>query len=110
VARSELGPDENGARIAVQVGDTVTVRLPEQRAAGFRWRRELDEPALALVSDRYETTSTLLGAPGMRILTFEVLRTGPARIRLVSRRGWRPAAPAEEEFDVDIDATPGPGG
>jgi predicted secreted protein len=110
MAPTELGPAGNGTRIAVEVGDTVTVRLPERRTAGFRWRREVDEAALALVSDRYEATSTLPGAPGIRVFTFQVLRAGASRIQLVSRRGWQPAAGEDEKYIVDVDVTPSPGG
>jgi predicted secreted protein len=101
MAAGELGPGDNGTQ-SVVVGDTVTVRLPERRTAGFRWQPEIDEEALSLVVDRYDADPSRPGAPGARVLAFQVLRSGPTQIRLVARRHWRPDA-AGSEYVVDLD-------
>jgi inhibitor of cysteine peptidase len=104
----ELGPAENRSRITVSVGDTLTVRLPEQRMAGFRWQPEVDDAALSLVDDRYEPPGSRPGAPGTRLFTFDVLRAGNTPLRLVSRRSWETGS--SQEYVVDLTAETGPGG
>ncbi len=100
-----LGPDENGTRTVVPAGDTVVVRLPERRTAGFRWQPDVDPSELVLVGDDYEQSTAAPGAPGTRVFTFEIRSGQPARLRLVTRRAWAPDSPGEE-YVVDLDSAP----
>jgi predicted secreted protein len=105
----ELGPDENASRITVSVGDTVAVRLPERRTAGFRWHPEVDTTALRPVEDRYEPPpGDVPGAPGTRLFTFDVLRADTIPLRLVSRRSW--GTDSAQEYAVELAATGQPAG
>jgi predicted secreted protein len=106
---NQLGPEDNGRRIAVSVGDTVTVRLPERRTAGFRWQSEVDPAVLLLVEDHYEPPGDRPGAPGTHQFTFQVQRAGTTVVRLVSGRSWSSRGRGSE-YVVDLSVAAGPGG
>jgi predicted secreted protein len=108
VASASLGPAQNGTRRSIRVGEPVTVRLPELRTAGIRWRPEVDPSAVEVIEEHFEPPGTQPGAAGTREVTFAVLRPGPARIRLVAGRSWQADRPVDE-YTVDLDAAPGPG-
>jgi len=99
----ELHATDSGTRRTVKVGDLVIVRLAETPTTGYRWQSDAD-PGIALVEDRFEGAAVPRGAGGERILGFEAVQPGPARLRLGKRRSWGNSEPVEEFF-ADIDVT-----
>lgn len=100
----DLTQADAGRRCTVQVGEPVTVLLPETPTTGYRWEPEVDAAALEQTDDRYDGPTEPRGAAGTRRLSFRPLRPGAAHLRLVKRRAWE--ATGVEEFAVDIDVAP----
>jgi inhibitor of cysteine peptidase len=96
-----LTADDRDARRTALVGDVIEVELPENRTTGFRWEPEVDEEALRPVDDRFTAEAVPRGAPGRRTLTFQAVRPGPARLRLVKRREWQETP--HDEYAVELD-------
>jgi inhibitor of cysteine peptidase len=81
------------------------VRLPENPTTGYRWQPEPDDVRLKLVDDRFEGAEVPRGAGGDRVLVFEAVRAGPARLHCAMRRTWGSCEPVEE-FSVELDVQP----
>jgi inhibitor of cysteine peptidase len=103
----ELGAAESGTSKTVRVGDRTTVRLPENPTTGYRWQVDADDERLKLVEDRFEGAEVPRGAGGDRVLVFEAVRAGSARLGLAKRRAWG-SGEAVEEFSVELDVRPPP--
>ena len=101
----ELGPADAGTSRTVRIGDLITARLPENPTTGYRWQPEPDDVRLKLVDDRFEGTEVPRGAGGERVLVFEAVGAGPARLHCAMRRSWESGEPAEE-FSVELDVQP----
>jgi inhibitor of cysteine peptidase len=102
----ELRAADDGTSRSVRIGDLVTVRLPENPTTGYRWQSDLEEARLELVGDRFEGAESPRGAGGDRVLVFEAVRAGSARLRLAKRRSWG-TGELIEEFSVEFDVQPG---
>jgi inhibitor of cysteine peptidase len=96
-----LTREDAGGRRRVRVGEPIQVSLPEAPTTGYRWQADVDPGALRQVEDRFDPPGEARGGTGERAATFEAVRPGPARLRLVLRRSWE-QEPAEE-FAVDLD-------
>jgi hypothetical protein len=108
MALPELGPDENGTRIIVRVGDTVPVRLPEPRTRGVRWERMIGEPPWLWwpIAMRSGVRCPAPPARGCSPSSY----CGLARPSSGSScPGWQPAE-RDEEYVVGLDTAPGAGG
>jgi inhibitor of cysteine peptidase len=115
----ELGPADTGTSRSVRIGDVTTVRLPESPTTGYRWHSDPDSDAdsdsdsdtdsddvrLKIVEDRFEGAEQPRGAGGDRVLVFEAVRVGLARVHLSKRRSWESGVPLEE-FWVELDVQP----
>ena len=105
----ELGIADAGTSRSVSVGDLVSVRLPENPTTGYRWQpdSEPDDVGLKVVDDRFEGAELPRGAGGDRVLVFEAVGAGSARLHLGKRRSWG-SGPPIEEFSVELDVQPRP--
>ncbi|HEY5247769.1 MAG TPA: protease inhibitor I42 family protein [Dermatophilaceae bacterium] len=101
----ELHPENSGTSRSVRISDLTTVRLPENPTTGYRWQLDSGDARLKLVEDRFEGAGTLPGAGGERVLVFEAVRAGSARLRLAKRRSWEKGKPVEE-FSVELIVQP----
>lgn len=81
--------DEN---IAVSVGDTFTIALEENPSTGYEWAADIsDKNIVSLESEVYEPKSVdpgIVGAGGVKALTFKGLEKGGAVITLVYERSF----------------------
>ena len=100
----ELGPEHNGAALTVRVGETITVRLPENPTTGFRWRPDVDTDSLAIADDRYQGPDQPRGAQGVHVFDLSPTRAGATALRLVKARSWE-SEPADV-FAVTLDVQP----
>jgi inhibitor of cysteine peptidase len=98
----ELTTADSGTHRTAQVGDVVSVRLPESPTTGYRWQVDVDATRLRATDDRFDPAHPGRGGGGERVLVFEVLRAGPAALRLDERRSWE-TGPASSEFSVQLD-------
>ena len=101
----ELGPADAGTSRSVRIGDLTIVRLPENPTTGYRWQPDPDDVRLKLVDDRFEGAEVPRGAGGERVLVFEAVGAGSARLHCAMRRSWGSGEPAEE-FSVELDVQP----
>jgi inhibitor of cysteine peptidase len=99
-----LSQADSGSRHAVTVGDRIRVELAENPTTGYRWQIDVDASKARVVDDEFRSDSDATGAPGRRILTFEVLQPGEIDLRLRCARSWELKNP-QREFDVTLQAT-----
>jgi inhibitor of cysteine peptidase len=100
----ELAQEDSGRRRTLSVGEVLVIRLAENPTTGYRWQAEFDSGRLQASDDRFEPSSDLPGAAGMRYLTFRALAPGETRLRLVNRRAWE-SGDGIAEFAIDLDVT-----
>ena len=96
-----LTSEQNGSRLAVSVGDTITVSLPETATTGYRWESDSGGESLRVVDTHPKASATPRGAPGQRVITFEVLRPGLTQLRLVRKRSWEQTI--AEQYTVELE-------
>jgi len=99
-----LQADESsdGNTIDLKIGETLELRLPENRTTGFKWALESsDEGGWSLVSDDFEAGSQP-GQPGSQRWSFRGERAGSESIKLSYRRGWEEKGTAERTFTLRI--------
>ncbi len=100
----QLTYEDSGSSHAVDVGEQLTLTLPENPTTAYRWETEGDSPSLRQLDDHFDGVTTPRGAPGMRVFTFEAVRPGNVQLRLAKRRSWE--TNASDEFVIDLDITP----
>jgi predicted secreted protein len=104
VAEVTLTEAEDGAHVTVRIGDVISVSLPENSAAGYRWTlAALDETRIDVKSHGYQATSDAVGSAGMAVWKLSPRRAGPTRLELVKSRSWEPAPAASQRFAVHLD-------
>jgi inhibitor of cysteine peptidase len=101
----ELAQEDSGGRRTLFIGDDVVVALVENPSTGYRWQAEFDPLVLEATDDRFEATSDLRGAPGVRYSAFRALASGQTELRLINRRGWE-TGEGIGEFVIDLDIRP----
>lgn len=97
-----LGAEDDGKEIALQQGQTLTIRLEANPTTGYSWEFvESEEAILQQVGEpEYEPESDLLGAPGMQTLRFQAVQPGQMELKLVYRRPWEEGVEPLETFTV----------
>lgn len=104
MAPVELNEAQNGARIIVQAGDVVTVRLTERSGGGYRWTpTSVDAARLEMREQHYETTRAGVGGAGASVWTFVARKPGHTRLELKQLRPWEQSDSAAERFSIDLD-------
>ena len=99
-----LSEPQNGARLALGLGDRVVVRLTETSGAGYRWKlTPVDSATLEMTEHRYEPTRAGVGSAGASVWRFTPRQMGRIRLELVKLRPWKADDPAAERFAVDLD-------
>ena len=104
MAEVELNGAQNGARIVVQAGDVVTIRLTERSGGGYRWTlSSVDAARLELQHHDYETTRAGVGSAGASVWKFVAGTPGRTRLELKQLRPWEQPDAAAERFWIDLD-------
>jgi len=97
---TNLSKTDDGKQLTLNVGQDLTIRLPENPTTGYRWA--VDEPTqrdpsteILVFTDRsYSAEKAVgIGGGGMCTLTFNAQKAGVAELRL---KLWQPS-----ENDVD---------
>jgi predicted secreted protein len=93
----------NGETVELGIGETLEIRLPENRTTGYRWQIEAGGQAVgSLESDAYEAAAGPPGRGGTRVLSFKAERPGEGEIRLAYRRPWEEGAPPARTFALRV--------
>jgi inhibitor of cysteine peptidase len=105
-----LTEEEDGRRIAMQVGETLVVRLPSNPSTGYGWvnsssgettlRREIDgtyQPG--------PRPEGVVGSGGTEVWQFRVIHVGRESLRFEYQRPWEKATPPAKVVTYIIDVT-----
>jgi inhibitor of cysteine peptidase len=97
VALVRLAQADAGETTELRVGDTVELRLPEARTAGYQWHWRIPE-AVRVVADTYVRGSDCSGRVaagegppgegGVRRLAFDIVGAGRHLLRAELARPW----------------------
>lgn len=89
----------------MNVGDELTVTLPEDSGGGYLWQVEaVDGDAVTLASSEPGSLPPTSGVGGQRSreLTFLAVREGRADIHLVHQRPWEGPDATGDRFDATV--------
>jgi inhibitor of cysteine peptidase len=99
----QVDESANGGSVELAVGETLEIRLPENRMAGYRWQIEAAGQSVGSVAgDGYEAAAGPPGRGGTRVLTFKAERPGEDEIRLAYRRPWEENTPPAQTFALRV--------
>ena len=105
-----LWDSDNGRRIPVRVGATITVRLNSNPTTGYSWNlADAGAPPILqlLGTPRLESpTGQPIGAPGTQVYRFKVVSAGQGTLRLLYQRPWEKGIQAARKWEVAVVATP----
>ncbi len=102
---------DNGDTVAVHVGDTIEVRLPENAAGGYRWAADCDDAGLLEFSGALgDYPCESIGSAGEAVFIVTVRAAGDARLRLRYGRSWEGESGVCRRFSLRVHATKSVGG
>jgi len=102
-----LGPDMHGKTVTVTGQHQVVIQLPGNATTGFAWTLvSLQGNAVKHIGPIDYTptpqTQSLVGAGGLFKASFEVVKSGTAKIRLGYQRPWETSQSPVQTFDVTL--------
>ena len=107
MAEVAVTPQDNGRVVAVKVGDTISIRLPENPTTGYSWAIDaIDAKRLEADAPAYQGEGAGLGAGGARTWRFVARAPGRTRLGLKRWRHWEGDASIVERFAVTLDIKP----
>ena len=83
----QITEESDGTEIDLAPGETLEVRLEENRTTGFKWITKSSAGGLALVGDSFESGEAI-GQPGTHRWEFRAQRAGSGTISLSYQRPW----------------------
>jgi inhibitor of cysteine peptidase len=100
----ELTGADNDKYFEVRTGDTIIVRLYENRTTGFHWTAMKGaENIITLVSSDFTLfPSSGVGGGGQRVMAFEAKKSGSDRLRIKLWREWEGEESVKNHFDIAI--------
>ncbi len=100
-----LTGDDSGKTVVMRPGDTITIRLAEKPANGYRWAVEKYNEKVVVQegTDYVQPEGTALGGGGQRILTFQAKAPGKVTLHLKLWRAWAGDASIVERFAVTLE-------
>jgi predicted secreted protein len=98
----QITEDSNGTEIDLAAGETLEVRLQENRSTGFKWVLEsAGEKVCALVGDAFEKGSAI-GQPGTHRWEFRSEQAGSGTITLSYQRPWEEKQSPDRTFTLRV--------
>ncbi len=98
----QITEDSNGTEIDLAAGETLEVRLQENRSTGFKWVLEsAGEGVCALAGDAFEKGSAI-GQPGTHRWEFRAERPGSTIITLSHQRPWEEKQSPARRFTLRV--------
>jgi inhibitor of cysteine peptidase len=92
-----------GGEVSVGVGDTVTLRLPENATTGYVWSVVERGSGLSLEDDRsVPGADTAAGAGGEHLFRLRAEQTGDWRVDFRLAREWESEALEEQHLTVRV--------
>lgn len=106
-----LSAADDGQQIQLREGQLLEISLPANPSTGYGWelqRAGLQEESARILrqieAPEFESTSNLLGAPGVEILRFEPIGEGQTTLSLVYRRPWEEDVEPADRFSLQVQA------
>ena len=101
----EVTEEQNGGLVALSVRDKVRVVIDGNPTTGFLWKADdLDGSLLRQVGEpSFKPYSQLTGGGGDFALTFEALKAGATRLRLIYHRPFEKGVPPGRVYEVLVD-------
>jgi len=107
MAEVAVTKEDNGRVVSVKVGDTVSVRLPENPTTGYSWAIDsIDAKRLEADAPTYQGEGAGLGTGGSKTWRFLARAPGRTRFGLKHWRHWEGDASVVERFAVTLDIKP----
>jgi predicted secreted protein len=101
----QLDETANGSAITLHKGESVEIRLRENRTTGFKWHlRGKGEPVCEVESEDFQPEETGVGVGGTHSWKIKALAKGTARIELSLARSWEVGKPSAQAFALTIHA------
>lgn len=98
----QLDESSNAKEIDLTVGESLEVRLQENRTTGYKWIVDsAGGPECKLVSDSFEA-GTAVGQPGTHIWEFRAEKAGSGEIALSYRRPWEEKQQPAHSFTLRV--------
>jgi len=99
---TDLGMEDNGRTLYVNVGEIVTIKLPENPSTGYEWQYTIDENIVEVMEDSFTPAErNLLGSGGTRMLKLRVIGSGEGKVVMDYVRAWENNPPIEH-FSVTL--------
>jgi predicted secreted protein len=99
----EVGEQQNGQQIEMNLRQTLRITLPEVRTAGFRWTlRTSSERILVPVADDLDATTGASGGVAHHHWDFRANEVGTTELVFEYDRPWARAAVAARTFSVSV--------
>jgi inhibitor of cysteine peptidase len=100
----QLTEEDCGAEVDVHVGDTVSIRLPENPATGYRWNVDsVDDSLIAIDNSEFiDSPGSGIGGGGLRTFTLSARGSGVARVSLKNQRPWEASAAPLRQCEVTL--------
>ncbi|MEA3032286.1 MAG: inhibitor of cysteine peptidase [Sphingomonadales bacterium] len=93
---------DNGRSVRVRIGETISIRLPENASTGYRWSlADRGGEAVELESTEPDYRPGAVGSGGEILFTLKAKQKGEARVRLVEARSWEKGSESKS-FEVEI--------
>ena len=101
-----LTEDDDGAHVALRVGDRLLVALEGNPTTGYEWSNTLVYKFATLREigeAKFRPDSELVGAGGLFLFRYEAFRIGPQAFRFAYQRPWESVEPLQlVEISVDV--------
>lgn len=99
---------DNGRTVALPLGSSVKIVLPENATTGYRWTVDrYDDALIEEVSTESHYASNALGSGGNVSFVFRVRKAGSGKIALKEWRSWEGDASVANRFCVTLHIAPG---
>ena len=96
---------DNGRTVALRVGETVRVTLPENATTGYRWAVDrLEGDVVEAVGSEPHYSAGAVGAGGEVTFTFKATKAGPGALTLKHWRHFEGDASVTKRFHLRFDA------
>jgi inhibitor of cysteine peptidase len=108
MATSTLDQTDSGRTVEVRTGDTIVLRLAENRTTGYQWQIEqIDQEKLDLADDSFVLApNAAIGTGGVREFRFVVRSAGESVLTLRYCQPWDSEASVIQRFSVRLAVNP----
>jgi inhibitor of cysteine peptidase len=98
-----LSLGDDGATVGIRVGETLSVRLPENATTGYRWVADgIDPRILAVLPGEASYLDEAVGSGGEAIFRARAVAAGECDLELVNRRPWEGEDSGIRSFRVHV--------